>query len=333
MEPTLNIIFNLDKNTEIITYKKMIQNGNIYYSRYLTEPKENPIGTFLIDFLNTDINKRENVENFIKEYCFEYYYSLINKKYHDKYINYTFTLSEKEYLEYLHKIYKKYSEDVLWIYENLLDIAIKKYKYYHLYKNFKYTDSKFSKYNKDKLDALIPSDYFEDLNDSDIRESIGDIIIDFSFSNYFNIDIPSNIPCAYKSSNYEAILYLTFRQIASSKYLICKCENCGKFFIPFSNHDTKYCDNIFRNNKSCKELAPEIAYKQKLEKDPLLKKYRARYQSLQKATTLNPEKNLKKYEDYKKIGAIKKNDYLEKKISAKEFEDWIDSTKQSHKRI
>ena len=83
MEPTLNIIFNLDKNTEIITYKKMIQNGNIYYSRYLTEPKENPIGTFLIDFLNTDINKRENVENFIKEYCFEYYYSLINKKYHD----------------------------------------------------------------------------------------------------------------------------------------------------------------------------------------------------------------------------------------------------------
>ena len=80
MEPTLNIIFNLDKNKEIITYKKMIKKGNNYYSQYLMEPQENPIGTFLIDFLNTDFNKKENVENFIQEYCFEHYYSLINKK-------------------------------------------------------------------------------------------------------------------------------------------------------------------------------------------------------------------------------------------------------------
>ena len=327
MEPTLNIIFNLDKNKEIITYKKMIKNGNNYYSQYLMEPQEKPIGTFLINFLNTDMNKRENVQNFIKEYCFEHYYSLINKKYKEKYINYTFTISEKEYLEYLDKIYKKYKEDFLWIHDILWDIAIKRYKYSHLYENFKFKDSDFSNYNKNKLDTLIPSDYFEDLNDTDLKESLGEIVIDFNFSNYHNLNISSNIPCAYKSRTYESILYLTFRQIASSKYLICKCENCGKFFIPFSNHDTKYCNNIFKNNKTCKELAPEIAYKQKLNKDPLLKKYRARYQSLQKAATLNPEKNLKKYEDYKKVGAIKKNEYLTNQITAKQFENWIESTK------
>lgn len=149
----------------------------------------------------------------------------------------------------------------------------------------------------------------------------------FNFNNYFNMEIPSSIPFAYKSTSYEDILYLSFRQIASSKYLICKCENCGKFFIPYTNHDTKYCDNIFKGNKTCKDLAPELMYKQKLEQDPLLKKYRSRYQSLHKSASLNPELNTQRYEDFKKIGAIKKNDYLNNNISAKEFEEWIESTK------
>ena len=68
-------------------------------------------------------------------------------------------------------------------------------------------------------------------------------------------------------------------------------------------------------------------YKQKLEQDPLLKKYRSRYQSLHKSASLNPELNTQRYEDFKKIGAIKKNDYLNNNISAKEFEEWIESTK------
>ena len=84
---------------------------------------------------------------------------------------------------------------------------------------------------------------------------------------------------------------------------------------------------IYINNKTCKSLAPELIYKQKLEQNPLLKKYRSRYQSLQKAATLNPEKNSKKYEDYKKIGAIKKNEYLTGNLTAKEFEEWINTTK------
>ena len=85
--------------------------------------------------------------------------------------------------------------------------------------------------------------------------------------------------------------------------------------------------DIFKGNKTCKDLAPELMYKQKLEQDPLLKKYRSRYQSLHKSASLNPELNTQRYEDFKKIGAIKKNDYLNNNISAKEFEEWIESTK------
>jgi hypothetical protein len=327
MEPFFNILFNLETNEEIITYKKMHKEKDSYSSYYLLEPKSKPLGSFLLEFLNTDMHKRKNVEKFITEYCFERYYAIFNKNFEDKYINYTFTISEEEYLEYLDKIYEKFGEDFIWIYDVLWDIAMKKYRYLHLYENNKFKDPESSKYNKNKLDTLKPIDYFEDLDEDYLKDSLGNIIIDFNFNNYFDIEIPSSIPFAYKSTSYEDILYLSFRQIASSKYLICKCENCGKFFIPYSNHDTKYCDNIFKGNKTCKDLAPEIVYKQKLEQDPLLKKYRARYQSLQKSASLNPESNTQRYENFKKIGAIKKNNYLNKKITARGFKNWIESIK------
>ncbi len=101
-------------------------------------------------------------------------------------------------------------------------------------------------------------------------------------------------------------MYLTIRQLASSKYLICRCENCGKFFIPYSNHDTKYCDNIFKGNKTCKDLAPEIVYKQKLEKRPFIKKYRTRYQTLQKSASINPKLTKKDMKILKKFVLLKR---------------------------
>jgi hypothetical protein len=66
MEPFFNILFNLETNEEIITYKKMLKKGDTYYSYYLLEPKQKPLGSFLLDFLNTDMHKRKNVEKFIE---------------------------------------------------------------------------------------------------------------------------------------------------------------------------------------------------------------------------------------------------------------------------
>lgn len=50
MEPFFNILFNLETNEEIITYKKMLKKGDTYYSYYLLEPKQKPLGSFFIRF-------------------------------------------------------------------------------------------------------------------------------------------------------------------------------------------------------------------------------------------------------------------------------------------
>lgn len=39
---------------------------------------------------------------------------------------------------------------------------------------------------------------------------------------------------------------------------------------------------------------------------------------------------IKRFEEYKKEGAIMKSKYINKEISAKQFENWINSTKNKH---
>lgn len=127
------------------------------------------------------------------------------------------------------------------------------------------------------------------------------------------------------------LLYLSFKHIECYKHPILQCENCKRLFIPDSAHDIKYCNNIFKNNKTCKQLAPELKYQKTLKADPVLQKYRSRYQAIQRLARENPEKHQALYEYYKVEGKKIKNEYLSKVITAKEFENWIDSTKLKKK--
>jgi len=53
------------------------------------------------------------------------------------------------------------------------------------------------------------------------------------------------------------------------------CQNCGKFFIPYSRSDEIYCDNIYENGKTCKEIGYEV----KLKNDEFKTSYRRAYKT------------------------------------------------------
>lgn len=63
------------------------------------------------------------------------------------------------------------------------------------------------------------------------------------------------------------------RQLEDSGSCIKCCENCGRLFIPANRSDEKYCDFLFKGDKTCKQAAFEI----QLEKDAALKEYRRIY--------------------------------------------------------
>lgn len=57
--------------------------------------------------------------------------------------------------------------------------------------------------------------------------------------------------------------------------------------------------------------------------------YRKRYLSLASSVShYGTEKAIERFENYKKDGAVMKKKYLNKEISGKEFENWINSCKK-----
>lgn len=71
------------------------------------------------------------------------------------------------------------------------------------------------------------------------------------------------------------------------------CKNCGKYFILDFQYNSKYCNKIYFDNKTCREIAAQIQYKKKLEARPILKKCKIFYQT-HKKVLLNMVENILK---------------------------------------
>ena len=62
-------------------------------------------------------------------------------------------------------------------------------------------------------------------------------------------------------------------QFLSTKPKILRCECCGKYFVPKTNKETKYCDRILKDDKTCKELAPSLKHKKMVLTDKVVEAY------------------------------------------------------------
>lgn len=73
-------------------------------------------------------------------------------------------------------------------------------------------------------------------------------------------------------SLFDALLYDAFEV---KKYHVkpTRCQNCGKLFFPHSRSDEIYCNYVFKNGKTCKELG----YEMKVAADQIMKEYRRIY--------------------------------------------------------
>lgn len=82
--------------------------------------------------------------------------------------------------------------------------------------------------------------------------------------------------------------------------------------------------------KTCRELAPQIEYKKNLKNEPVFKKYRTFYQTLQKNASLYGGKHIIRYEDFKKEGRIMKRALKEGTMTLERFNNWLNSKKIRH---
>ena len=126
----------------------------------------------------------------------------------------------------------------------------------------------------------------------------------------------------YKINNFYSLLFLELYFILQEKTYLKKCKNCDKYFLT-TNSAIIYCDNVFEDNKTCREIGANKVFTKNLEKDEAYNLYRKVYKKKQALAKLKGGTFEIEYNLFKNQGKDKKNAYKLKEISKKEFIKWL----------
>ncbi len=126
----------------------------------------------------------------------------------------------------------------------------------------------------------------------------------------------------YEIDNFYNLLFLELYFILQEKTYLKKCKNCGKYFLT-TNSAIIYCDNVFEDNKTCREIGASKVFSKNLERDEAYNLYRKVYKKKQALAKSKGGSFEIEYNLFKNQGKDKKNAYKLKEISKEEFMDWL----------
>lgn len=315
----------------------MIKVKKYFFSSYNTEHMIDPIGSFILIFLNTSFKNDEDCRSFVFWFCFEtlYYRKHPKIKKANQNSSTHLSLSFSEFNKELDEIIKEYKEEFLYLKYTLLKNLRLPYDtdfFKKIEEEAEFTPEDIQSIRQDDKNFL--EDKSIKYNETEINGFMEKLNIQFeTFALIFeNIDVDKyNIPYYFESNDILAIIALMFKEFMSDNHnTIRKCQNCGYYFVPSNLKETKYCNVEYENTgKTCRQIGKELAYKKSLKEDALLDKYRKRYMSLASSVShYGTDTAIEKFEKYKKDGAIMKAKYLNKEITPKEFEKWILDSKK-----
>ena len=136
----------------------------------------------------------------------------------------------------------------------------------------------------------------------------------------------------YRCESLHEFLELEFNKLIEYGVNLKRCERCGQFFIIKGNYDARYCNRIHPGElRTCRDLAAEENYKNKMAEDkalPIYRKYYRRYSARVKVNQI-------KQPDFKKwkyAALTMRDDCSNGKITVEEYIDWNEAYFPNRKR-
>ena len=354
-------VLNSDKFKTQREYYSYLSENNIYNieNRYVQDMRvfKGTIGNFLFDFLNT--NSIDKI--YIKKLIFRYGIATLNnplgKNFHEDFN-----------LFYNDPRTNKYDESIdIDYFDSRIDFGIEEVMNLYIFLHKVLRDLINFSYNiieESYLNGLSPSqryyifhNYYKE--DEDIK--LSDFLTDVSFNQNINFtEYDNSIKESYFSSPESLAKYLknkckknhnfhiknyfySFNSLLSAYYFsvlyfiennipIKICKNCGKYFIPENRNSSIYCNRIYKDKKTCKEIGANIAYNEKLKKDEVNALYRKTLSAKKMLANRNPDipMYLEKYEKWKTEANQFKQDIKSGTKTQEQFKEWIENTKKSY---
>ena len=318
---SIGVKINSEENQEIIYHFPLVFDEksltyNIENSYSITKQ---PLGTFFTDFLNIDFEIDEDFKKFFVKYP-----SALLKENFKKIFN-KGPISKDDFDNILKKLYCEIKNQLIRIQEQvdeILDYCIinprnRKVKYSPVDRLLvlQSVHENLTLLKETKMEVVsfykIPYQKLKDKNEDEIYK-----ILENTKAKKYHTYIPTNI---------ESFINFVLCQIIESKLYLKICKNCGLYFIT-SNSQVGYCDNISPGaNKTCSEIGVLSSFQNTIENDTLIKRYYKLYSKKHVYSKRNPDiqEYVKDFENFKKYGKNKLASYKSKKISAEEFEIWL----------
>lgn len=129
----------------------------------------------------------------------------------------------------------------------------------------------------------------------------------------------------YEINDIHSVLYFDLINCLNKRILIKQCENCHKFFIPSKRSDEIYCDRLFKNQKTCKE----VGYSEKIKENSFMLAYTKARKTQHARIRYNshiPDYKEKHYEPWKKA-AEQARDEFQAANDIDGFENWLNEHK------
>lgn len=130
----------------------------------------------------------------------------------------------------------------------------------------------------------------------------------------------------YESSDLGTIFYITLYNLISLPDTYIKvCKNCNRYFIT-SKSNTVFCENLFYEDKTCREIGNQLFQKKKENEDYVYGKYRKIYakKAMAAKRNLDISNYADEYEAWKKKAKKFMNDIRDGKKTYEEFDKWLD---------
>lgn len=325
MIDNMQIIFDFKNSKEYLSNYtlKCINDEKIIVKK--TSPKQQDLGAFLLDFMDTDFDDYIDLTFFVYKYLFFHLLTIYDNAIITNINNYYIELDRNKVQDFIDWIYKTYSVDFSMIQINLERVFRNKY----------YDDIL-------KITDIISDEYeiVEELANNEknycatneLLANNNTIKINYDLNTFFMNNIPENISTNYtfSSDTVDNFLYCIVKELISNVKNIkfeC-CRNCGYWFINTNSIEQKYCDYIFENNMTCNEIAKEERSKKNEKNDIYLQKCRKRYKNLHKQISVGSSERVQNlFELFKEQYPIYQEKYKEGLISGKELMEWLECMK------
>lgn len=309
---------------------KFNEKKDVYYSTAdILNPFEENYGIFLINFLNADFSTFES--SYLTFFCF--YGMALLEEYSNSSVAAQSFKSENDFKSAYESIFYKSQKKLKELQSNIRLCVNYTYnlKGYNEYPNQSYLQ-RFISYSISKnlfkyttnINMYFNINYAYNINEISsssitplkVKEKIGNRIINPTESNIYNSNYISNI------------IYLCLNEIATNQAVsVGICKNCGKYFISYQKSPEKYCRiTYYENEKICKDIGIQIAYKKKQANNECLKLYRNTYQKkLMYAKRSNDEKIKEDFNNWKLLAKEKVAFFNKGIISSNELIEWLEA--------